>query len=666
MTEFRVDEDRVLNLKESLSMEWLDTNGLGGYASSTILDCHTRKYHGFLVSKMIKPSGRFVLLSKVEDSIRSGDKEYFLTTHRYPDVFHPQGYKYQTAFSLDYSPCLTFRMGDIIIQKRIMMIQGEDRVLIRYSCETANDPLFLRIKPLIAFRDYHELSRENPSLNVRIRDLLNGFVIRPYDGMPELFVQTSRRKCFRPFPLWYRNVEYSIEAERGFDDHEDLYQPGVFEIPLRDGSDVFVSAALKEFKGRLKDKWSAEERRRKQDAMKDETIVEDIESKTGRETALKLVRAGRKFIIRDQKKKQAIVAGYHWFCEWGRDTLISLPGLTFCSGRPEKGIEILRKYAGFEKNGLMPNFISEDGTSKAYNSVDSALWYFWAVQQMLKYTDDLKTIKKDLWPVMKKIIENYMAGTEYKIFMNDNGLIHAGDKDTQLTWMDAKAGGKSVTPRSGYAVDINALWYNALAFANDLAEQFGETTFNVKKYIDRSRESFNETFWIESGRYLGDVFSNGKLDRAVRPNQILAVSLPYTPLEPSRWTGVIERVKEELLTPCGLRTLSPGDAAYRGRYEGNSSTRDMAYHQGTVWPWLVGHYGEACLKTAEDRAAAKDNLLDLISKFLDEHFMQAGIGFVSEVFDGDPPHHPGGCIAQAWSTAEIIRLMRILKDEPDR
>lgn len=666
--EFRFDGDTGLSLKESLTMEWLDTNGLGGYASSTIIDCHTRKYHGLLVSKLRQPPGRFVILSKVEDSVCSGDQEFFLTTHQYPGVLHPQGYRYQTAFRIDdgYGPRFTFRIGDTIIHKRIMMVRGDDRVLIRYSREEGRLPFFLRVRPFIAFRSCHELSRENLSLNDKICRIKNGFKIRPYDGMPELFMQTGQRASFSPSPLWYRNFEYPIEAERGFDDHEDLFQPGHFEIPFKEGTDVLISAALKEFKGSLKGQWDAEERRRKQEAASDVVSAASIQNKVARETAAKLIRAGRAFIIRDHEKKPAITAGYHWFCEWGRDALISLPGLTFCSGRPEKGIAILKKFGAFEKNGLLPNVLSEDGRPLAYNSVDSALWYFWAVQQMLKYTGDLKTLKKDLWPVMKRILEHYMAGTDYEIVMDGNGLIHAGDGKTPLTWMDAKAGGYAVTPRSGYAVDINALWYNALSFANDLAKQFGETVLDVGKHVNRMRESFNHTFWIEDGSYLGDVCSGGRLDTAVRPNQILAVSLPCSPLEPSKWAGVVERVKKDLLTPYGLRTLSPGDAAYRGRYEGNAASRDGAYHQGTVWPWLMGHFGEACLKAAEDRPAVKTFLLDLLTPSLKKHFREAGLGFISEVFDGDPPHRPGGCIAQAWSTAEIIRLMRILNDEPDR
>jgi predicted glycogen debranching enzyme len=665
MKEFQMGERLLSDPGRSLDLEWIDTNGRGGYASTTIVDCHTRKYHGLLVANLLQPPGRFVLLSKVEDSVCCGSKECFLTTHRYPGVFHPEGYRNQTAFRIDGKPCMTFRIGDRMVEKQIMMCRGEERVLIRYSRDGGLEPMTLRIRPFLAFRDVHGLSRENSVLDARIDRIWNGFKIRPYEGLPELCLQVSGKASVVHEPLWYYRFEYPVEADRGFDAHEDLFQPGYFEMPLKAGTDVFFSASLRAFRGRLKAKWDGEERRRKREALEDRTAAGHFKNKDAGEKALRLTKAGRAFLIKDHGKKPAVLAGYPWFYEWGRDSLISLPGLTFCSGRPEEGAAVLKKFAGFEKNGLMPNVLSEDGIALAYNAADSSLWYFWALQQMMKYTGDVKTLKRDHWPVMKRIIGSYMAGTDHRICTNERGLLHAGDSETPLTWMDAKAGGRSVTPRSGFAVDLNALWYNALCFARETAERFDDRTLDVTDCIGRLRSSFGEAFWIEQERYLGDVLSNGILDRAVRPNQILAVSLPHSPLEPPQWKGVVERVKQDLLTPCGLRTLAAGEAGYRGLYGGDVFARDSAYHQGTVWPWLMGHFGEAWLKAAEDRSAAKDYLLRHVIAFLDRHFEEAGIGCVSEVFDGDPPHRPGGCIAQAWSTSELIRLLRLLNDDPD-
>jgi len=649
----------------SLGLEWIDTNGRGGYASTTVIDCHARKYHGLLISNLLQPPGRFVLLSKVEDSIFCGGEEYFLTTHRYPGVFHPTGYRNQTAFIVEGTPCMIFRIEDRIVHKRIMMCRGEDRVLIRYSCGRGREPLTLRIRPFIAFRSIHDLGRENGMLDTRISGIRSGFRIRPYEGMPELHVQVGGKASFIPEPLWYYRFEYKVEADRGFDAHEDLFQPGYFELPFKAGKDVFFSAALKEFRGRLKAKWDGEERRRKGEVLRDKKAAGHVKNKGARDGLERLVKAGRAFVIRDHGKEPAVLAGYPWFYEWGRDSLIALPGLTFCSGRPEEGTAILKKFARFERHGLMPNVLSEDGTASAYNAADTSLWYFWSIQQMLKYTGDAKTLRRDHWPVMKRIIGSYRKGTDYRIFMNERGLIHAGDPDTPLTWMDAKAGGRSVTPRCGYAVDLNALWYNALCFARELAERFDDRSLDVTDCIDRLRRSFSETFWIEEGQYLADVVSEGVPDRAVRPNQILAVSLPHSPLEPPQWKGVVGRVRQDLWTPCGLRTLAAGETGYRGRYEGDALARDSAYHQGTVWPWLMGHFGEAWLRAAEDWSAVKGYLLNHVIAFLERHFKEAGIGCVSEVFDGDPPHRPGGCFAQAWSTAEMVRLLRLLNDEPD-
>jgi len=284
---------------------------------------------------------------------------------------------------------------------------------------------------------------------------------------------------------------------------------------------------------------------------------------------------------------------------------------------------------------------------------------------MLASTGDIGFIKDRLWPVMKRILTGYMGGTAFSIGMGENGLIHAGDGNTHITWMDAMVAGTPVTPRWGYPVEINALWYNAVCFANELGQLFGESAFHLPDLIPRIKKSFVDTFWVEQGACLGDVFRDGLLDRAVRPNQILAVSLPHSPLDPACWKGVVDIVEKHLLTPVGLRTLSPRDREYRPRYEGDGKSRDSAYHQGTVWPWLIGHFGEARIKSAEDKAAAKRFLVNYLREFIGRHMKEAGIGCVSEIFDGDPPHRPNGCISQAWSVAELIRLHMLLNDIPD-
>ena len=655
-----IDERTCLNIKEALRLEWLDTNGRGGYSSSTILQCHTRKYHGLLVSELAEPPGRYVLLSKLEDSILVKNQEFFLSFHRYPGLFYPYGHKYLTGFHLrNGHPHFTYKIGDISIHKSIMMIRGEERVLIRYFCEKSEFPLILRVKPLLAFRHFHALMKENIFLRVKTYEAKNGFKIQPYDDMPPFFIQTSRRSEFYPSPLWYYNFEYIVEAERGYESREDLFQPGVFEIALKEKDIVLLSASAKEVRGALKSDWGREEARRRGEAAADERL-DEARRVQRKGMAAELVSAARHFPIRTVAGREDIVAGYHWFSCWGRDSMISLPGLTLWLGRHEQAIKILKSFSKHEKKGLLPNFISDKGES-AYNSVDTSLWYIWAIQQLASATGDYGTVEKEFWPVIKNIISWYRKGTDFKIRMHENCLIYAGDETTQLTWMDAIAEGRPVTPRSGFAVEINALWYNALCFAEELAGRFGDKGFSSSGLIKTARQSFHEIFWVDDGNYLGDVCNNGVLDRAVRPNQLFAVSLPHAVLDQTRWQGVVERVAKELLTPCGLRTLSPKDPAYCGRYGGDSAARDKAYHQGTVWPWLLGPFGEACLKSVDDKKTATKFLFDLVKKFLDGHLNKEGIGFISEVFNGDPPHEAGGCIAQSWSVAEIIRLLKMLK-----
>lgn len=665
MLRYTIDEASCLNLEKALNLEWLETNGLGGYASSTILNCNTRKYHGLLVANLKIPQGRHVLLSWLEDSISMRENKFFLSCCQYPGFFHPQGKHFLKEFRLDYSPQFTYEMNGIRLHKAIMMVHGEDRVLIRYDVEHCPFPGVLRLKPFFAYRGYHALAKQNMFLHTKTCKIVNGFGMQPYDGMPPIFIQINGKSKFYPSPVWYNNFEYLVEKERGFDWREDLFLPGIFEIPVKKGSTVIISASLDIYHEKLEKIWAAERTRRTRETLKNEKIVKKFENREDKIHVRNLIASGQQFLIKSPSGRPAIIAGYHWFGDWGRDALISLPGLTFCSGRNEEGIATLNSLSAHEKNGLLPNYFSDDDMENAYNTVDTSLLYCWAVQQMMKYTNKIETIKSRMWPTMKIIIKAYMEGTTFNIHMSENGLLHAGDKDTHLTWMDATVKGNPVTPRWGYPVEINALWYNAVCFAHELAQRFDDHESSFHDLIPRIKKSFVDTFWIESEAYLGDVFCNGYLDPAVRPNQILAVSLPYSPLEPAQWTGVVEKVRQHLLTPVGLRTLSPEDKNYKGQYEGDGFSRDAAYHQGTVWPWLIAHFGEAYIRAATDKTAAKIFLLNYIRPFVRKHMLEAGVGCISEIFDGDPPHRPNGCISQAWSAAGLIRLYTLLNEIPD-
>jgi predicted glycogen debranching enzyme len=653
------------------SREWLETDGRGGYASSTLENCHTRRYHGLLVANLRAPEGRHLLLSKLEDSLLTEGKEHFFSSHRYPGLLFPPGAPILGEFQLDLCPRFAYRAGKSIVTKSILMPRRRDILLVRYDLDRCPKGSLLRLKPFLAFRGYHELTRENRFLRTRTERIENGFRIEPYEGMPALTVQTSRVSRFTPSPTWYNRFQYTEERERGFDWEEDLFLPGSLEIPVERKCTIILSVcygeALRQQNGdtmrphlpNSDAMWKTEVVRRGREQAADRRGAAGFTDED-RELFIALLRAGRAFLIRTPSERPAVIAGYPWFGSWGRDALISLPGLCFATGLIGEGIEILTEIGRYEQNGLLPNFFSADGAPEAYNTVDSSLWYFRAVQELLRVAGDKALIRDRFWPVMKRILRSFMDGTRFAIGMDTRGLLHAGDGVSALTWMDATVGGVPVTPRHGCPVEINALWYNALCFTSVLAAEFGEPLLFDRDLIPLLCRSFREAFWHPQEGCLGDVFRDGILDTAVRPNQIFAVSLPFSPLEPAEQAAVVRTVREQLLTPCGLRTLSPADPAYRGRYRGNPAERDGAYHQGTVWPWLLGAFGEAALRVADDPEREKESLRQYLRAFLRQHLAEAGIGHVSEVFDGDAPHRPGGCIAQAWSVAELIRLCTIL------
>jgi glycogen debranching enzyme len=703
-----------------IDREWLETDGRGGYASSTLEGYHTRRYHGLLVANLAAPEGRHVLLSKLEDSLLIEGEEIFFTSHRYPGVLFPPGPPLLREFLLDLHPRFTYRAGEICLQKNVLLVRDRGVLLIRYDLDRSPREGLLRMKPFLAYRGYHGLAHANPALHSRTEEIANGFAIEPYTGMPPLFIWTSAASRFIASPLWYNRFQYLEERERGFDWEEDLFLPGIMEAPVEKGGKVILAVSCESPQGDPVALWEAEMLRRRDEFSKDERLAglcaahrqgaaegpsawrqtgaRDSERRTAgsvpiekpdpsgypwtderrcpgtedqptadgfteedRDLFLTLLRAGRQFLITTPSGRPAIIAGYPWFGSWGRDALITLPGLAFGAGRVGEGVKILTEIGRHEREGLLPNYFSADGAPKAYNTVDSSLLYFRAVQELLEVTGDIDLIRSRFWPVMKRIIRCFLNGTRFAIGIDARGLLHAGEEGKALTWMDAIVGGRPVTPRHGYAVEINALWYNALAFTTDLAERFNDPEGSVADRLPAIRRSFRETFWIPGRSCLGDVSHNGVLDCSVRPNQLFAVSLPFSPLDPAEQAGVVRTVQEELLTPCGLRTLSPADPAYRGRYRGNGGERDAAYHQGTVWPWLLGPFGEAALRVAEDREQEKAFLKRHLRIFLQNHLREAGIGSVSEVFDGDPPHRPGGCIAQAWSVAELIRLYQLLR-----
>lgn len=655
---FSFDKAACQNTRRALRKEWLLTNGLGDYAGSSILCCNTRKYHGLLTVNT--PLGRHVLLSALEESVMGGGKEFFLSTRQHPRTLYPHGHEYLESFRLDQWPEFTYRVGDVRLRREMFLIHGTSRLLLRWSIQGLSKlpPLTLRIKPLLAYRHFHALTRANSHLRVRTQDVPRGFSITPYEGLPTLYMQVRGPFTFLPSPDWFHNVEYMQERERGFPDSEDLFQPGILDIPLPplpEGGSVYMAVGTEpvaEDGEDLEAIWEAESRARTKAHHNGGGLIGH------------LAQMGRQFCIETPSGRPAVLAGYHWFDAWGRDTLISLPGLAFYGDRTEFGLRVLEQVAGSLKNGLTPNCFAEDG-NHAYNSADASLWYVWAVQQMLKALPDRKRLVRErCWPVIKNIIEHYGGGKVPFVTPDAEGFLSVGNPGTQLTWMDAVANGRPVTPRHGQPVEISALWYNALAFADSLAKAFGEPEWRRTKQLDAMRAVFFKRYWVtdERGDYLADVWRDGGVETCVRPNQLFALSLPYPVLDEERYVSVLSRVRRCLLTPYGLRTLAPSAPGYRPLYEGGPAERDEAYHQGTVWPWLLGAYGEAVLRAAWDVPGSVRELLRTIRPLFAQHLGDAGIGSVSEIFDGDPPHLPNGCIAQAWSVAECLRLLYLLKE----
>ncbi|MFN8256726.1 MAG: amylo-alpha-1,6-glucosidase [Bacteroidales bacterium] len=631
------DKTELTNLKYSLSKEFIRSNRAGSYAGSTIINCNTRKYHGLLICPMDQLDGEnHVLLSALDETIIQHNKEFHLAVRKYPGVMHP-GHKYLKEFHADPMPTLTYRVGGVLLQKEMVLSSNEDQVLIRYTLLDAHSPTTLKLHPFLAFRNIHKLCKANLDVNTKFTKIENGIRTRMYNVYPYLYMQISKKNEYVPAPCWFYNVEYSEEESRGYEFTEDLYVPGYFEFPIKKGESIIFSASLKEDQPKqLKQKF-----------------LEEIESRIPRDNFENcLTNSAQQFIVH-KKNKIEIVAGYPWFGPRMRDTFIALPGLTLSMGDFQTARDVLLQITKQSKDGLFKN-----GDNEEIISVDTALWYFWSIQQYVLYTGKDEESWKDFGSKMKSILSKYKSGFD-SVKMHDNGLICAAEQGKALTWMDAVVNGVPVTPRYGYNVEVNALWYNALMFTLELAEKFNDQKFikEWKEWPEKIKESFISTFWSEKKRFLSDYVTNGEQNWHVRPNQVFAISLPYSMLSKEISKSVLDIVEGELLTSRGLRTLSPNSSKYQGVYEGNPESRDNAYHQGTVWPWLLGGFCEAYLKIHKKSGLQK--VKDIYYGF-ESDLANAGIGTISEIYDGIPPHEPKGAISQAWSVAELLRIKNII------
>src|SRR5580700_952813 len=639
------------DLEVALRREWLETNGLGGFASSTIIGLNTRRYHGLLVAATKPPVGRVALLSKLEEILFIDGQPFELSANRYPGVVHPKGFRYLKQFSLDPFPVFTYEVEGIEIEKSVFMIHGENSTVIQYELRKVNCPemskkLCLEIRPLIAFRDYHSTTHENDAIDSAVQERSGLASLTPYRGLPTLHLAHDAIDLQKTGD-WYRNFEYEVERERGLDCSEDLFNPLVLRFDLHLRRHASMVASTERCDVDQADQYRQMEITRRKKAVVTSPIEDSF--------AQSLTAASDQYLV-SRGDEKTVIAGYHWFGDWGRDTMIALPGLTLPTRKYEIARSILRTFANHVHQGLLPNRFPDGGETPEYNTVDATLWFFEAARAYLAYTGDLEFVGDELYPVLVDIISWHARGTRYGIKVDASGLLASGELGIQLTWMDARVGDWVVTPRRGKPVEIQALWYNALCIMEDLASRFGNEAGRrgYRHMAAVAQWSFNRLFWNEKLGCLYDVVNGGPPDPSIRPNQIFAVSLPHSVLPLDRAGSVVEKVKEHLLTPFGLRTLAPSDRLYRGKYTGGPKERDGAYHQGTVWPWLLGPFITAYMKVNGRSEEARRQAQAWLSP-LESHLAEAGLGHVSEIFEGDAPHRSCGCIAQAWSVAEILR-----------
>jgi len=644
-------EDICRDLREATAREWLETNGLGGFASSTLAGLNTRRYHGLLVAATRPPVGRTVLLSKLEETLVVGGRRYELSANQYPGVVHPRGYQFLTRFRLDPFPVFTYRVEEFELEKAVVMLHGENTTCIRYSLRrvgAGERDVRLEVRPLVAFRDYHALTHENGTLDSSVRVEEGLLTVAPYEGLPALHFAHERGEA-ETNGCWYRNFIYAEEQARGLDSTEDLFNPFALKFDLGGRDEVSIIASTERREAMRAGELIRAEAERRNGAQGP--------SPAGDEAVRTLTAAADQYVVARGEQK-TVIAGYHWFGDWGRDTMIALPGLTLVTGRFDTARSILAEFARHVSEGMLPNRFTEAGEEPEYNTVDATLWYFEAVRALAAYTGDTEFVRGHLYGVLKEMVEWHERGTRYGIRVDEDGLLSAGAEGAQLTWMDAKVGEHVITPRHGKPVEIQALWYNALRTLEGLAREFGFGA-DEGKYAGmaaRARESFNGQFWNEEAGCLYDVIDGAARDASIRPNQVFAVSLHHSMLSAERARRVVEAAEQHLLTPYGLRSLAPTDPQYSGRYGGGPAERDAVYHQGAVWAWLIGPFVTAYLKvhgrTPETVGRTRALLAPLV-----EHLREACLGHVSEIFDGDAPHAPRGAVAQAWSAAELLRAL---------
>ncbi len=651
MPDLTVEYNVLRDFDAASSREWLVTNGIGGYAAGSLSGANTRGYHGLLVAATTPPTGRRVVLSKLEETVTMSGETFELSANVYPGAVHPNGYQFLHSFEGYPAPRFVYSLPTgALLTKTIWMLRGSNVTYVKYELEQAKGPVQLRLSPLVCWKDFHGEMRERPDypFDVALSCSEVRIVAEPGGAPLRLLAPMSG---WQPADYWHRNILHPREQERGLGFVEDLYCPGHMDFMLAAGEAATVTAAFGDVPEEPQSAWN-------ELCARQARLIQAAEARGSVEEALTI--SADSFIVEscgDHQLRSSVLAGYPWFSDWGRDTMISLPGLCLATGRADTARRILLEYAKHISQGMIPNRFPDEGVEAEYNTVDATLWYIHAIDQYEMQRGSSPSIIVELWSSILDILDWHTKGTRFGIAVDpSDGLLAAGESGVQLTWMDARVGEWVVTPRMGKPVEINALWYNALRIAAKWAEAQGVSASQFVDQAARVRKSFQEKFVRLDGEGLYDVLTSSGPDASIRPNQIFAASLPHSPLTSAQRSMVVAAVRRHLLTPYGLRTLSPADPAFRGRFEGAPVDRDAAYHQGTAWPWLLGAYIEAYLRQGGNPKEAARLLQPL-----GEHLLDAGIGQVSEVFDGSEPHRPGGCIAQAWSTAELLRALRLVQ-----
>jgi predicted glycogen debranching enzyme len=643
------------NLEAAESREWLVTNGIGGYASGTIAGAMTRRYHGVLIAALKPPVGRMQLVARIDEVVRYGGAEFALATHRWVSgTVEPKGFQYIEGFRLEgTTPVWTYAVEDARIEKRVWMQQGSNTSYVQYKLVQGGAPVEMELKALVNYRDFHG-STHAGDWRMRIDAVERGVKIVAFEGAAPFYLKSLGAGCEARHE-WYRDCFLLAERERGLDDREDHLLAAVFRVSLLAGESVTIVATTDEAAALDGEMCLAQ------------CIAHDAEiaaawiaasaAIAGESPAWlqQLVHAADQFIVKralpEQPGGRSVIAGYHWFGDWGRDTMIALPGLTLATGRADVARQILLAFATYVDGGMLPNNFPDPGGKPEYNTVDAGLWYFEAVRQYFAATRDVETLQK-LFPVLAGMIEAHVKGTRYGIHVDaTDGLLYAGEAGVQLTWMDAKVGDWVVTPRMGKPVEINALWINALETMTQFARELKILSETYQTLSRKAKDGF-QRFWNAQRQCCYDVIDVPGVgnDGALRPNQTFAVALPVSPLTPEQQKAVVDICAAELLTPYGLRSLGPTEPGYQGHYSGGLRERDGAYHQGTVWGWLLGPFALAHYRVYGDRVATQRFLEPLGSAI-----QRYGLGTIGEIFDGDAPFAPKGCIAQAWSVGEVLR-----------